>query len=50
MHQTEKVVTNLVEEKKGRKEVSIQHVDLHLQDVKVKEKEKTGVKKVQKNL
>ena len=37
-------ILNLVEEKKVRKEVSTQHVDLHQQVVKVREKERNGVK------
>jgi hypothetical protein len=45
-----KVVINLVEEKKVKVEKNTQHVDLHQLHVKVKEKEKSGVKRVKMNL
>jgi hypothetical protein len=46
MHQTEKVVINLVEGRRGKHEVNTQHVDQHHLHVKVKVKVKNGVKKL----
>ena len=43
-----KVDKNLVVEKKVKKE-NTQHVDLHLQDVKIKVKEKNGVNENETN-